>query len=195
MKPQEKHYYTPEEYLSMEENAEYRSEYYDGEIFAMAGASLNHNTIAGNIFSVLNTRFRKKPCRAFINDMRLLISSHELYTYPDIMVICGTMEFIEGRDDTVTNPQLIIEVLSESTKNYDRGEKFEFYRSLSSLKEYILIDQYKIHVEQFWKNEDGLWVLREYNERGETLNFTSVEIPIDVDIIYNKVEFKEIPRE
>lgn len=137
-----KNYYTIEECLTLEEKAEDKSEYYRGEIFAMTGATMNHNQIAGNLYTVLNQAYPDKECRVFISDMRLWVKEKELFTYPDLLVICDKPVFYQNRRDTIANPLIIVEVLSESTKNYDRGGKFEFYRTLSTLKEYILIDQY-----------------------------------------------------
>ncbi|RMD86186.1 MAG: Uma2 family endonuclease, partial [Calditrichaeota bacterium] len=140
-----KKYYTPEEYLALEEAAEYKSEYYKGEIFAMSGASINHNRIVMNLSTELNTALRDTKCEVFMSDMRLWVEAVQLFTYPDIVILCEQPQFYDDRDDTITNPFIIFEVLSESTKNYDRGEKFEFYRSLPSFQEYILVDQYKVH--------------------------------------------------
>ena len=137
LKPR-KDYFTPEEYLALEEEAEYRSEYYQGEIFAMTGGSANHNTIAVNLCRSLDEAFDDKPCQVFINDMRLLVQDNGLYTYPDLMVVCGNIKFVAGRDDTVTNPIVVVEVLSKSTGSYDRGPKFELYRALHTLQDYVL---------------------------------------------------------
>ncbi|MDX1521377.1 MAG: Uma2 family endonuclease [Anaerolineae bacterium] len=180
-------YYSPEEYLALEAEAEYRSEYYQGEIFAMTGGSANHNRIAKNFLIELEVAFGEKPCEAFINDMRLLVKPKGLYTYPDVMVICGNIEFVEGRDDTVTNPVVIIEVLSKSTEGYDRGVKFELYRALTSLQDYILIDQAKIHVEHFHKLDDGRWVLQEFNSLENSLPIKTIEVSIPLKRIYHKV--------
>ena len=120
-------YYTPEEYLELEETAEYKSEYYQGEIFAMSGASFNHNQIIGNVHANLHQNQKKHNCRIAMTDLRLWVKEKNLFTYPDIMVICDKPEFYPNRNDTITNPIIIIEVLSDSTKNYDRGEKFVFF--------------------------------------------------------------------
>ncbi len=181
--------FTREEYLALEETAEYKSEYYRGEIFAMAGASLDHNRIAGNLYTFLNEQLGKKNCEAFISDMRLQVESKDLFTYPDVMIICGKPQFYDNRNDTITNPIVIFEVLSESTKNYDRGEKFEFYRAIPTLKEYVLVDQHKIHVEQFAINEAGKWVLTEYNDINDELELAAVDLTIPLPTIYSRVEF------
>ncbi len=190
LKPQ-KTYYTPEEYLALEEEAEYRSEYYQGEIFAMSGGSANHNRIIKNLVIALESAFEGKPCEAFITDMRLLVKKNGLYTYPDVMAVCGGLEFAEGRDDTLTNPAVIVEVLSKSTEGYDRGAKFELYRALDSLQDYVLIDQHKIHVENFHKLEDGRWILQEFNRIEDTLTIESIDFEIPLQQIYQRVAWEE----
>jgi Uma2 family endonuclease len=186
-------YYTPEEYLTLEEKADYRSEYYQGEIFAMSGGSANHNRIVKNLLIALETSFENKPCEAFITDMRLLVEKNGLYTYPDVMVICGQLEFVEGRTDTLTNPIAIVEVLSQSTEGYDRGAKFELYRALETLQDYVLIDQAKVHVEYFHKMKDGRWVLTEFNELEAILRLEAVAVEIPLSRIYQRVEWESKP--
>ena len=181
--------FSSEEYLALEEAADYKSEYYQGEIFAMAGASINHNQIAGNLYSALNT---ESVCRVFMTDTRLWVKKKSLFTYPDIMVVCRELEFFESRNDTITNPVAVLEVLSESTKNYDRGEKFGFYRAIASLQEYILIDQFKYHVEQFHIGSEGKWVLTEYDSERETLKFNNIEIEIPLVNLYRRVDFEMV---
>lgn len=184
----EKKYYSPEEYLALEETAEYKSEYYRGEIFALAGTSINHNRIVNNVSSRLNQVFTKKNCEAFATDVKLWIEEKDLFTYPDIMIVCGKIEFYPGRDDTITNPLIIFEVLSESTKNYDRGEKFVFYRAIPSFKEYVLIDQSTMHVEHFYIGEQGKWVLTEYDNPDDILKLTKIDFQISLREIYQRVE-------
>jgi len=181
--------YTPEEYLALEETADYRSEYFRGEIFAMSGGSANHNRIARNLVVGLDTAFADKPCEAFINDMRLLVKENGLYTYPDVMAVCGQLEFVPDRTDTLTNPSLIIEVLSKSTAGYDRGAKFELYRALNSLQDYVLVDQAKIHVEHFHRLDDGRWLLQEFNELEDVLKIETIEFEISLTQIYQKVDW------
>lgn len=187
-KPQK--YYSPEEYLTLEETAEYRSEYYRGEIFAMAGGSANHNRIAGNIYLGLRETLEGKPCEAFITDMRLHVKKNSLYTYPDVMVVCGRIEYVKGRTDTLTNPVVIIEVLSESTQAYDRGAKFELYRAIESLQDYVLVDQARVHVEYFHKLEDGRWLLAEFNELDAVLRLEAVEVELPLSRVYQRVEWE-----
>ncbi|MCU0644605.1 MAG: Uma2 family endonuclease [bacterium] len=186
-----KKYYTPEEYLQLEEQADYKSEYYKGEIFAMSGGSVNHNLIIGNVHASLYQKMRDSKCFAFMNDVRLWIDEKNLFTYPDIMIVCSKIEFYQDRNDTITNPLVIFEVLSESTKNYDRGEKFVFYRSIPSFQEYILIDQAKIHVEHFSIGEQGKWILSEYDDPDNVLKLNKVDFQIPLKDIYHRVEFGE----
>ncbi|MBE7467967.1 MAG: Uma2 family endonuclease [Anaerolineae bacterium] len=183
-------YYSPEEYLALEETAEYRSEYYRGEIFAMAGGSANHNRIAGNIYLELRETLEGKSCEAFITDMRLHIKKNSLYTYPDVMVVCGRIEYIKGRTDTLTNPVVIIEVLSDSTQAYDRGAKFELYRAIESLQDYVLVDQARVHVEYFHKLEDGRWLLEEFNELEAVLRLEAVNVELPLSRVYQRVEWE-----
>lgn len=187
-KPQK--YYSSEEYLTLEEAADYKSEYYQGEIFAMSGASVNHNRIAGNVHAALNNAFDAKPCEAFMGDVRLLVKKNGLYTYPDVMVVCGQLEFAEGRTDTLTNPIVIVEVLSKSTQDYDRGAKFELYRAIETLQDYVLIDQARIHVEYFRKLEDGRWLLQEFNQLEAILRIEAVGVEIPLSRVYQRVEWE-----
>lgn len=182
-------FYTPEEYLALEEQADSKSEYYQGEIFAVAGGSYNHNVIAGNLYAVLNRFFEKKPCTAFTNDMRLFIEQKNLYTYPDVMVICGRPVFVKNRTDTVTNPIFIVEVLSKSTQDYDRGFKFEAYRTIETFQDYILIAQDRVYIEYFHKIEDRRWVLTEFDTAADSLKIESIELEIPISRIYNKVDW------
>ncbi|HEX9652218.1 MAG TPA: Uma2 family endonuclease [bacterium] len=182
-------YFTREEYLAREETAEYKSEYYRGEIFAMAGTSATHNRILLNLASFLNRELPKKRCDVFASDIRLQVESKDLFTYPDIMAVCDKPQFYENRNDTITNPLIIFEILSESTKNYDRGDKFEFYRAIPTLKEYVLIDQYKVHVEQFAIGDAGKWVLTEHNEIHNELKLIALDLTIPLQTIYSRVEF------
>lgn len=182
---------SPEEYLALEETAEGRSEYYQGEIFAMSGASVNHNRIAGSLYTGLNAALAGKPCEAFITDMRLLVRPNGLYTYPDVMVVCGPLQFAPDRDDTLTNPAVIFEVLSKSTEGYDRGAKFELYRALESLQDYVLVDQYKIHVEHFHRLDDGRWILQEFNQLDAALHLETVDATLSLEQIYRNVTWEE----
>ncbi len=187
--------YTPEEYLAREKRAEIKSEYFRGEIFAMSGGSFRHNLVAGNLLTELNLQLRQKPCRVFNSDMRLLVQANGLYTYPDLAVVCGELEFPldkEGRprEDTITNPILLAEVLSPSTKNYDQGGKFELYRALPSLQHYLLVDSERIYLEHYHKTPQG-WLLRpnEITPGEITLNLSGVRLKLDLVALYAKINF------
>jgi len=181
--------YTPEEYLALERQAEHKSQYYDGEIFAMAGASRRHNLIAMNIGSELRTRLRGRPCEVYGSDMRVKVSPTGLYTYPDVVVVCGEPRFEDDHEDTLLNPTLIVEVLSPSTEDYDRGRKFAHYRRIESLAEYVLVAQQEHHVERFRRQETGEWVLRETDRPDDTLALASIDCELALVEVYDKVEF------
>ncbi|MEH2322534.1 MAG: Uma2 family endonuclease [Nostoc sp.] len=188
-------YYTPEEYLELEEAAEYKSEYIDGEIIPMAGGTINHNRIAGNFYAVLNFAFRQQEYEVFNSDMRLWIPKRHFYTYPDVTVIAGEPQCFNNRKDIILNPQVIVEVLSQSTKGYDREDKFQAYRTISTFQEYLLIDQTRIHVEQFSKTGKKQWTLREYDEEDEAIALVTVPFEISLQDIYNKVNFEVVESE
>lgn len=180
--------YSPEEYLALEETADFRSEYYNGQIFSIASGSLNHNRIGGNLVAALNL-FLTDDYDVFTSNMRLWVPQAGLYTYPDVLVVAGALEFAEGRKDTITNPKLIVEVLSDSTKNYDRGEKFEFYRTIASFQEYLLVDQAKIHLEHYTKTAHNQWLLTDYNDLDAELTCVAIPFRISLSAIYKKVIF------
>jgi Uma2 family endonuclease len=191
----EKQYYTPEEYLELEATADYKSEYIEGQIIPMAGASINHNRISLNLSSGLNFAFRDKNYEVFMGDIRLWIPQKLIYTYPDVMIIADEPEFFNNRTDTITNPQVIIEVLSKSTKGYDREDKFVAYRTIPSFQEYLLIDQNRIHVEQFSKTGKKRWNLCEYDEEDEKISLVTVPFEISLQDLYNKVKFEVVESE
>ena len=191
MNPQLKPRLTPEDYLAIERSAEYKSEYLDGEIFAMTGASRAHNTIVLNIGSEIRQHLKNRPCKAYVNDMRVKVSPTGLYTYPDVIVVCGKEQFDDAHLDTLLNPTLIIEVLSDSTEAYDRGRKFEHYRHLDSLVEYVLIAQHRPHVESFRRQLDQHWLLTECNGLDGTLRLQSIDCDLALAEIYAKTEVSE----
>lgn len=186
----QKQYYTPEEYLELEATADYKSEYIDGQIIPMAGASINHNRISLNLSSGLNFAFKNQNYEVFMGDMRLWIPQKLIYTYPDVIIIADESEFFNNRTDTITNPQVIIEVLSKSTKSYDREDKFAAYRTIPTFQEYLLIDQNRIHVEQFSKIGKKRWNLCEYDEEDENISLITVPFTISLQDLYNKVNFE-----
>ena len=188
--PARKQYYTVAEYLAREEVADFRSEYYQGEIFAMAGESLNHNRVAIDLCAKLNQAIRQRGCEAFAENVRVRAEAVDLFAYPDVVVVCGAPQLYQDREDTITNPLLIIEVLSKSTKNYDRGDKFNFYRMLPTVKEYVLIEQYRIHVEQFSPSKAGIRVTAEYRAAEDVLKFSSIDFQITLKELYARVKFK-----
>ncbi|MDJ0903835.1 MAG: Uma2 family endonuclease [Xenococcus sp. MO_188.B8] len=214
-----KTYYSPEEYLELETTAEYRSEYYDGQIIPMAGGKPNHNQLAINLTSAINYNFRKKPYRVFMSDLRLWIPSCRLYTYPDVMIVHTPLLFAENRttsafpsqsvgrvprlegtgvcvcrrrgvacQDTIVNPLMIAEILSDSTEKYDRGDKFRMYRTIPSFQEYLLISQTSMQVEKFTKNDSNQWVLSEYAGKDAKITFDSFEFEMSLDELYDRVE-------
>ncbi|RCJ28340.1 hypothetical protein A6S26_12485 [Nostoc sp. ATCC 43529] len=188
-------YYTPEEYLELEEAADYKSEYIDGQIIPMAGGTVNHNQIALNLSTELNFAFKKQNYRVFMGDVRLWILQKRTYTYPDVMILAGEPEFFNNRKDIILNPQIIVEVLSKSTKGYDREDKFQTYRTISTFQEYLLIDQTRIHVDQFSKTGKKQWTLREYDEEDEAIALTTVPFEISLQDLYNKVDFELVESE
>jgi Uma2 family endonuclease len=191
---QPKQVYTAQEYFAMEETAEYKSEYFYGEIFAMSGATFNHNRIVVNLTNVLFNALKETSCEAFVSDLRVQIRKEAHYTYPDVMVVCGGLELVKGRKDTITNPKVIIEVLSDSTRDYDRGRKFAAYREIESLQEYILVEQDSVRVEAFSKEEDGTWRLREYFNMADLLVLPTLQLKIPIAEIYSRVSLGSKPR-
>ncbi len=188
-------YYTPEEYLELEEVAEYKSEYIDGQIIPMAGGTINHNRISVNLSAALNLAFRQQDYEVFMGDLRLWISQKRTYTYPDVMILAGEPEFFNNRKDIILNPQVIVEVLSKSTKGYDREDKFEAYRTISTFQEYLLIDQTRIHVDQFSKTGKKQWALREYDQEDEAIALITIPFEISLQDLYNKVKFEPVEPE
>jgi Uma2 family endonuclease len=176
---------TPEEYLERERRAETKSEYYGGEMFAMAGASFAHSVIITNLARDLGSLLRQAPCTVHTADLRLAIGGSGLYTYPDVMVICGKPAVIDAHLDTVTNPIVVIEVLSPSTEGYDRGRKFESYRAIPSLKEYLTVSQDKIHVEIHTRQTDDTWLLKDVRDSGP-VKLQSIEVELQLSDIYEK---------
>jgi Uma2 family endonuclease len=182
-----KNHVTPEEYLAFERAAEYKNEYFDGEIFAKTGASLKHNRITLNIGSELNNQLKERKCQAFTSDMRVHVPATGLYTYPDVVVVCGEPQLEDEHFDTLLNPVLIVEVLSRSTARYDRTGKFSDYRSISSFAEYLLVSQDEYRVEHYARQPDGRWLLTEYRSREDTLALDSIGCRLSLAEIYDKV--------
>jgi len=190
----QKSFYTPEQYLALERQASYKSEYVNGGIFAMAGASREHNQIAFNIAGELHGQLKNRPCLAYINDMRVKVNATGLYTYPDVAALCGEPQFEDEQMDTLLNPSIIIEILSPSTEAYDRGDKFAHYRRLSSLMEYVLIAQDKVRVEHYIR-QDKRWVLTELGSLDDKLGLVSIQCEIPLREIYAKVDLPVVKHE
>lgn len=195
MQVTEQRYYTPEEYLEREEAADYKSEYIDGQIIPIAGGSTNHNRIAGNFYAVLNFALRQQDYKVFIGDVRLWIPQRRIYTYPDVMVVAGEPEYFNNRTDTITNSQVIVEVLSKSTRGYDRQDKFEAYRTIATFQEYLLVDQTRIHIELFSKTGKKQWTLHEYDDEDEAISLASAPFQISLLDLYNEVKFAQVELE
>jgi Uma2 family endonuclease len=188
MSTQPKVLLTPEEYLAIEREAEFRSEYWSGEMFAMGGAREPHNDICVNVSGELWQQLRSRPCKIYSNDMRVRTVSN-LYTYPDGIVVCGERRFLDERRDTLLNPNLIIEVLSPSTERYDRGSKFEQYRGIESLREYLMLASDRIHAELFTKQPNGHWSLSEWSAPEDVVPLESCDCRLKLAEVYEKVEF------
>ena len=180
-------YISPEEYLERERKADTRSEYIRGEIFAMAGASVRHGRIVSNIARELGNRLIDGPCEVFSTDLRLAVTEASMYTYPDVMVICGDPASPE--DDMVSNAVVIIEVFSPSCKNYDRGQKFQYYRMLPSLKEYLTVAQDEMHIERYTRRTAQEWILTDFWQPEDSLELQSIGVALKLSEIYRRVDF------
>jgi len=176
-----------EDYFEMEETGFEKSEYYHGEIFVMSGASVNHNLILTNVSSALHAKLSDAGCFVFPCGIKVELDPDQHYAYPDISVVCGEIAYGAGRNDIITNPKVIIEVLSESTRDYDRGGKFAAYRELPSLTDYILIDQYQILIEHFARKSNELWEMRIYRSQEDILDIDSLGISLPVSEIYKNI--------
>jgi Uma2 family endonuclease len=182
--------YSPDEYRELEETAEFRNEYRDGEIVRMTGGSINRSPIIGNIYAYLKSALRGKNARPFMSDLRLWIPRYRRGTYPDVMVVEGELVCTEGRKDEILNPVLIVEVLSKSTKDFDREDKFRFYRSIPEFREYVLVNQSEFLVAQYIKTESNEWLFREYEGESAIVSFASVEVQMSMLDIYELVVFE-----
>jgi len=188
-KPKEK-YISPEDYLEMERASLDRHEYFDGEIFEMAGTSEEHANISSNINSSLHLQLKKRPCKSYQSDLRVHIPATGLYTYPDVIVVCGKPQLLDGAYlDTLLNPDLIVEVLSPSTADYDKGAKFDHYRTIESLREYVLVWQDKKRVARYTKQADESWVLRDFIGENAEILLASIDCRLSMEDIYDKVDF------
>lgn len=188
--PAQKFQVSSQEYLAIERKSEQKSEYWNGEMFAMAGASRSHNVIVLNIGSELRIQLKGRPCEVYLSDMRVKIPSAHSYMYPDIVVVCGQPEFEDNQSDTLLNPTVIIEVLSPSTADYDRGAKFGRYRKLDSLKEYVLVSQEQPFIEHFVRQSETIfWLFSEVNELAATVELPSINCRLLLTEVYDKIIF------
>jgi len=194
LQAEEKKYYAPEEYLELEINSQERHEYIDGDVVVMVGGMPNHNRIILNISAALNFAFKRQPYDVFVADQRLWIPRKRIYTYPDVMMIQGELQLQEGRRDTIINPVMIAEVLSSSTEAHDRSSKFAAYRTIPTFQEYLLIDQYNQHVEQYYKTDLRKWIFSEYDGEEAVLRLGSVSFEISFADLYDKVDFESPDR-
>jgi Uma2 family endonuclease len=179
---------TAEQYLEIERKAEYKSEYFNGEMFAMSGGTLAHSRIATNIGGALYSQLRGGPCAVQSSDLRVLVKPSGLYTYPDLSVVCGEPQLLDRSRDTLVNPTLIVEVLSPSTEAYDRGRKFEHYRSIDSLRQYLLVSSDRIRVDLFTRQADGRWLLASAGAVEERVALDSIDCSLLVADVYEKVD-------
>jgi Uma2 family endonuclease len=189
MSTQSKSSLTPEEYLEIERKAEFKSEYFQGEMFAMAGASFAHSQIVSNAMRELGNQLRGGPCQPVTSETRVCVTPAGLYTYPDIVVVCGKPQFVDSKPDTLLNPTVIIEVLSESTEAYDRGRKFELYGSLKSLAEYVMISSLRVRAERYTREADGTWNYGERTTLVDTVDLKSINCHLGLADLYERVDF------
>lgn len=190
MSAQPKVFMTPEEYLAHERAAEYKSEYWGGEVFAMSGASRRHNIIVGNVVASFHSQLRGRDCILYPSDMRIRVSPTGLYTYPDVTVVCGQEQFADEEEDTLLNPTVIVEVLSPSTESYDRGKKFQNYRTIDTLQEYILIAQDSYRIEHYRRQDNQQWLLTEATKLEDAVHLPSISCELALANVYEKVEFE-----
>lgn len=184
---------TPEEYLSAERRAETKSEFHDGEILAMAGASYVHNLVVANLIRELGVQLKSRPCAVLPSDLRVWIEASRRYVYPDVTVVCGEPELTDTDPEALVNPTLLVEVLSDTTKNYDRGEKFEHYRTLGSFAEYVLLAQDRPHCEHYVLQPDKSWIFTEENQLDVSIPLTTIGCDLALREAYDRVSFSPRP--
>jgi Uma2 family endonuclease len=183
-----KTFLTPEQYLELEHKAEIRSEYFQGEVFAISGAQVSHNRIVTNLVGMLYQHFRRRPCHVYSHDMRVRVNATGLYTYPDVLVVCGEEQIQHAETDTLLNPTFIAEVLSPSTEAYDRGKKFDHYKPIESLREYLLVASDRVHADLFTRQPDGRWMLTSADGMESSLGIESIDCQIAIADVYEKVD-------
>lgn len=187
---QEQRFYTPEEYLDLEEKAEFRSEYDDGKITPMTGGTTNHNRIARNLCTALTVGLKGQDFEVFVVDIKVWIPNSRKFRYPDLMIVAGKPQYYKNRKTTVTNPQIIVEILSDSTEEFDRGNKFDLYKSIPTFQEYILINQEKVSIDHFYKTGVKSWSIKLYDEQDSEIALQSLDLKLQIAEIYDKVEFE-----
>ena len=180
---------TEEQYLAIERTAEFKSEFLDGEVFAMSGVSLQHTRLEVNLLAALSNRLRGTGCEVLASNMRVRVGQSGMYTYPDICVVRGKPALADDHQDNLVNPIALFEILSPSTEKYDRGLKFQSYRTIESLKDYILVDQNKIRIEHYTRQTGNTWTLRDYQHPDEELRIDAIDVSIPLNEIYERVEF------
>jgi Uma2 family endonuclease len=184
---------SPHEYLARERLADVRSEFYRGEVFSMAGASWEHTLIKDNLAREAGNQLKSGPCRVLTSDMRVKVNRTGLYTYPDIVIVCDEPQFEDKVLDTLLNPRVVVEVLSDTTEKYDRGTKFAHYRQLPSILEYVLVAQDRPLVERYVRQTDDTWVLTAFSEMALTFAFGTIPVQIAITDIYREVKFPDTP--
>jgi Uma2 family endonuclease len=189
--PQRK--YSPSDYLALERQSHHRSELFDGEIFAMSGATRRHNLIVTNIIREIGRQVADRPCEAYARDMKVQVAATGSFTYPDVVVVCDEPRFHDDHEDVLLNPTFLVEVLSESTEAYDRGAKSEQYRTIDSLREYLLVAQDRCHVEHYIRQPDGQWLLRESGNPEDTVQIKAVVCELPLNEVYAKVKLVAAP--
>lgn len=194
MSVQRKPYLTPQDYLALERQAQTKSEYFQGEVFALAGASKSHTAIVPNLSYLLVGQLKGRPCAVHTSDMRVKVSSTGLYTYPDVVVVCGKPRFDDQHEDTLLTPTVIIVVLSKSTEAYDRGEKFAHYRTLESLTDYLLVAQDAPRIEHFVRQPSGFWLYSETSGLDSSAVIDTIQCQLNLAEVYDKVELTSTPR-
>ena len=187
------HRLTEAEYLEIERRAEFKSEFLDGEMFAMSGGTRSHSLIGSNTICAIGNQLKGCPCRVYTADMRIKVQASGLYTYPDLSVACGQEEFEDEHEDILLNPTVVVEVLSDSREAYDRGQKFALYRQIPSLREYLLVNQHEPLVEQYVRQDGGQWLLNAVAGLENKLSLPSVGITIEMAYVYTDVRFKPGP--
>ncbi|HEX7316798.1 MAG TPA: Uma2 family endonuclease [Pyrinomonadaceae bacterium] len=180
---------TPEEYLAAERLSETRSEYLDGGVFPMPGATINHVQLVSNVAFELGLQLRTGPCRVLMSDLKVRMPDSRKFFYPDVVVVCAEPQFHDERKDVILNPDLVVEVLSPSTEAFDRGAKFRAYQTIESLKEYLLVSQGKPLIEQYIRNDDGEWRYRAAEGLESSLTLPSIECTLNLGAAYDKVDF------